>query len=71
MTRQRFDVGITDNVGVVQAQESLAGAEPDYINSVLAHNLAKLSLARAIGGSAAMTDLHISSLTLRLLRRTE
>ena len=52
LTRQRFDAGVTDNVEVVQAQESVAGAELDYINSVFAHNLAKLSLARAIGGVA-------------------
>jgi outer membrane protein TolC len=52
LTRQRFDAGVTDNVEVVQAQESVAGAELDYINSVFAHNLAKLSLARAIGGAA-------------------
>jgi outer membrane protein TolC len=43
LTRQRFDAGVTDNVEVVQAQESVAGAELDYINSVFAHNLAKLS----------------------------
>jgi len=52
LTRQRFDAGVTDNVEVVQAQESVAGAELDYINSVFAHNLAKLSLARAVGGAA-------------------
>jgi outer membrane protein TolC len=52
LTRQRFDAGVTDNVEVVQAQESVAGANLDYINSVFAHNLAKLSLARAIGGAA-------------------
>ena len=49
LTRQRFDAGISDNVEVVQAQEALANAELDYINSVFAHNLAKLSLARAAG----------------------
>jgi outer membrane protein TolC len=52
LTRQRFDAGVTDNVEVVQAQESVAGAELDYIDSVFAHNLAKLSLARAMGGAA-------------------
>jgi outer membrane protein TolC len=52
LTRQRFEAGVTDNVEVVQAQEMVAGAELDYINSVFAHNLAKLSLARAIGGAA-------------------
>jgi hypothetical protein len=36
----------------VQSQESVATAELDYINSVFAHNVAKLSLARAIGSVA-------------------
>jgi outer membrane protein TolC len=52
LTRQRFDAGITDSVEVSQAQSSVASAELDYINSVYAHNVAKLSLARAAGGSA-------------------
>lgn len=52
LTRQRFDEGVADNVEVVQSQESVAGAELDYIDSVFAHNLAKLSLARALGESA-------------------
>jgi outer membrane protein TolC len=52
LTRQRFDAGITDNVEVVQAQEAAAEASLDYVNSVFAHNLAKLSLARAIGIAA-------------------
>jgi outer membrane protein TolC len=49
LTRQRFDAGVSDNVSVVQSQESLAAAQFDYINSVLAHNMAKLAVARAIG----------------------
>jgi len=52
LTRQRFDAGITDSVEVSQAQSSVASAELDYINSVFAHNVAKLSLARAGGGAA-------------------
>ena len=52
LTRQRFDAGITDSVEVSQAQASVASAELDYINSVFAHNVAKLSLARAVGGAA-------------------
>jgi outer membrane protein TolC len=49
LTRQRFVAGVADNVAVVQSQESVASAELDYINSIFAHNVAKLSLARAIG----------------------
>jgi outer membrane protein TolC len=52
LTRQRFDAGVTDNVEVVQAQESLTAAELDVINSVFAHNLAKLSLARSVASAA-------------------
>lgn len=52
LTKQRFQAGVSDNVEVVQAQETLAAADLDYINSVFAHNLAKLSLARATGNAA-------------------
>ncbi|HEY3131338.1 MAG TPA: TolC family protein [Acidobacteriota bacterium] len=52
LTRQRFEAGVTDNVEVVQSQEGVAAAELDYINSVFAHNVAKLSLARATGRAA-------------------
>jgi len=52
LTRQRFDAGVTDNVEVVQAQESLTSAELDVINSVFAHNIAKVSLARSIASAA-------------------
>ena len=52
LTRQRFDSGVTDNIEVVQAQESLTSAELDGINSLFAHNVAKLSLARAIATAA-------------------
>jgi outer membrane protein TolC len=52
LTRQRFEAGVSDNLEVVQSQEALSTAHTDYINSVFAHNLAKLSLARAIGRAA-------------------
>jgi outer membrane protein TolC len=47
--RDRFTAGVADNLEVVQAQESLATANESYISSLYAHNLAKVSLARAIG----------------------
>ncbi len=57
LTRQRFDAGISDSVEVIQAQEALASAELDFINSIFAHNLAKLSLARATGqGDERLSD---------------
>jgi outer membrane protein TolC len=51
LTRQRFEAGVTDSVEVSQSQSSVASAELDYINSVFAHNVAKLSLARAAGSA--------------------
>ncbi|MGD0964791.1 MAG: TolC family protein [Candidatus Acidiferrales bacterium] len=52
LTRQRVEAGVANSVELVQSQESLAGAELDYISSVFAHNVAKLNLARAIGRTA-------------------
>lgn len=47
--RDRFRAGVSDTVELVQAQESVATAEQDYINSTFAFNLARVSLARATG----------------------
>ena len=47
--QDRFAAGVVNNIEVIQAQESLALNNENYINSLLAHNLAKLSLARALG----------------------
>jgi outer membrane protein TolC len=48
-SRDRFSAGVTDNLEVVQAQESVAAAHESYIESLYAHNLSKVELARAIG----------------------
>ncbi len=48
-SRDRFSSGVTDNIEVVQAQESLADANDAYIASLYRYNIAKISLARAIG----------------------
>ena len=48
-SRDRFAAGVTDNLEVVQAQESVASAHESYIQSLYAHNLAKVELAYAIG----------------------
>jgi outer membrane protein TolC len=48
-SRDRFTSGVTDNIEVVQAQESLADANDAYIASLYRYNIAKISLARATG----------------------
>jgi outer membrane protein TolC len=47
--RDRFAAGVADTLEVVQAQEAVAAAEQDYISSLYSHNLAKATLARAMG----------------------
>ncbi len=48
-SQDRFSAGVTDNLEVVQAQQSVADAHESYIQSLYAHNLAKVELAYAIG----------------------
>jgi hypothetical protein len=43
----------------VQSQQGVASADLDYITSLFAHNLAKLSLARAIGHAAESLPLYL------------
>lgn len=49
--QDRFAAGVTDNLEVVQAQESVASAHENYISSLYAHNLAKVELARSVGNA--------------------
>jgi outer membrane protein TolC len=51
--RDRVAAGVTDNLEVVQAQEAVAAANQDLINGMYMHNLAKVSLARAVGSTEA------------------
>jgi outer membrane protein TolC len=47
--RDRFMNGVTNNLEVIQAQQDVATANENYISSLFAHNLAKLTLLRAVG----------------------
>jgi outer membrane protein TolC len=47
--QDRFSAGVTDSLEVVQAEEALATADENYISSLYNYNLAKGSLARALG----------------------
>jgi outer membrane protein TolC len=53
--QDRFNAGVTTTVEVVQAQEQVASADSDYISGLFAFDLARISLARAMG--QAETDL--------------
>jgi outer membrane protein TolC len=47
--QQRYAAGVADNLAVSQAQASMAQADDQYVSSLYQHNVAKLSLARAMG----------------------
>jgi outer membrane protein TolC len=49
--QDRFAAGVANNLDVVQAQESVATANQSYIASLYTYNLAKISLAQAIGAA--------------------
>jgi outer membrane protein TolC len=47
--QQRFHAGVADNLPVSQAQSQFEQANDQYISALYQHNVAKLSLARALG----------------------
>jgi outer membrane protein TolC len=47
--QQRYANGVSDNLAVSQAEQSVAQANSQYVSSLYRHNVAKLSLARALG----------------------
>jgi outer membrane protein TolC len=47
--QQRYANGVSDNLEVSQAVQSVAQANDQYVTSLYRHNVAKLSLARALG----------------------
>jgi outer membrane protein TolC len=57
--QDRFAAGVTNNIEVIQAQESLALTNESYIASLLAHNLAKLALARALGDTESAVKQYL------------
>jgi len=51
--RDRFAAGVTDNIEVVQAQQSVASANESLISSLYAYNVSKIELGRATGNAVA------------------
>ena len=47
--QQRYKAGVSDNLAVSQAQQAVAQANQQYVAALYEHNIAKLSLARAMG----------------------
>jgi outer membrane protein TolC len=49
--QQRYANGVSDNLAVSEAERSVAQANTEYVVSLYRHNVAKLSLARALGAA--------------------
>ena len=54
--QERYANGVSDNLAVSQAQQSVAQANDQYVASLYRHNVAKLSLARALGAGAGLQE---------------
>ena len=50
--QQTYAAGVSDNLAVSQAEQSVAQADEQYVDSLYRHNVAKLTLARALGAAA-------------------
>jgi outer membrane protein TolC len=48
-SRDRFTAGVTNSVEIVQAQQAVAAADENLISAQFQYNVAKVSLARALG----------------------
>jgi outer membrane protein TolC len=48
-SQDRYANGVTNYLEVVQAQEAIAGASENYIESLFSYNVALIALARAVG----------------------
>ena len=57
--QDRFDVGLSNSLDLVQSQQELAEARDNYISSLYAHNLARLMLIRATGTAEKDLPLYI------------
>lgn len=60
--RDRFAAGVANNIEVTQAQEAVAAASDQYISALYAHNLAKASLARALGIAESAVTAYLGGL---------
>ena len=50
-SQDRFKNGVTNYLEVLEAQEALVAANENYISSLFSFNVAKISLARALGSA--------------------
>lgn len=60
LAEDRFRNGVTDNIEVVTAQTSLAGAQDDHITALAQHADSVMALVRAMGGGEKTYRMYLS-----------
>ena len=55
--QQRYANGVSDNLAVSQAQQSVAQANDQYVSSLYRDNVAKLSFGACVGSGAGLQEL--------------
>ena len=60
LAQDRFRNGVTDNIEVVTAQSSLAGAQDDRIMAMARHADAVMALARSLGGMEKIYQTYLA-----------
>jgi outer membrane protein TolC len=58
-SRDRFSAGVAGSLEVVQSQEAVATANDHYTSALYAHNIAKATLARAVGVAEDATKAYL------------
>ena len=61
LARERFAAGVTTNIEIVTAQQSVARAQENYILAVSRHTDAKMALARALGATEKIYTQYLGS----------
>ena len=59
MAQDRFRNGVTDNIEVVTAQDTLASAQDDRIMALARHADAGMALARALGATEKIYQTYL------------
>ena len=55
--QERYANGVSDNLAVTQAQQSVAQANDQYVTSLYRHNVAKLSSGAFAGRGAELQEI--------------
>ena len=65
-SQDRYKNGVTNYLEVLEAQEAVVAADENYIASLFSFNVAKISLARALGSAESRVPELLAQLSRRI-----